>query len=113
MEFCASRLTIYVNQAMLTLRCSVGPMDLDGMAFWSQSIVYQAAMVHIRLGERNDEWELDLEVLKEYLQQFEPRYKLFSNSSVSIRNFHRLITPLTGNYLRDIDVAKQAARTAC
>lgn len=43
------------------------PLKFDRMAFWSHKIAYLAAMVHVRLGERNSAWEADFEVLKKYL----------------------------------------------
>jgi hypothetical protein len=53
------------------------PLDLDGMAFWSHKNAYQAAMIHIKLGERNVEWKADLEALKRYMSVFVSRFELY------------------------------------
>lgn len=58
------------------------PMDFDGIAFWAHRIAAIAALVHIQFGERNEEWEEDLEMLKKYLRYYTPRYKLYGMHSV-------------------------------
>jgi hypothetical protein len=53
------------------------PLNLDRLALWSHRIVYTAALMHIRFGDRNEEWTADLETMKHYMRYFEPRYKLY------------------------------------
>jgi hypothetical protein len=47
------------------------------LAFWSHRIVYSAAIMHIRFGDRDEEWAVDLELMKQYMKYYEPRYKLY------------------------------------
>ena len=68
-----ARTTIHMTKAS-----SVGrPLDFDGMAFWANAIVAKAAMVHIRLGDRDKDWKGDLEVLKDLLGWLAPRFRLY------------------------------------
>jgi hypothetical protein len=53
------------------------PLIFDRIAFWSHRIVYTAAIMHIRFGDRDEEWAVDLETMKHYMRYFEPRYKLY------------------------------------
>jgi hypothetical protein len=53
------------------------PLDYDAMAFWAHAQCAQAALAHIRFGERNEEWEADLEMLKGYLRGFMGRFGLY------------------------------------
>jgi hypothetical protein len=54
------------------------PMDWESLSFWTHRSVALAAFLHIKLGERNKEWQSDLDVLKKYLKHFAPRMKLYS-----------------------------------
>jgi hypothetical protein len=58
------------------------PIDLNKLAFWSHRIVYSAAIMHIRFGNRDEEWAVDLEVMKQYMRYYEPRYKLYGIPSM-------------------------------
>lgn len=53
------------------------PFDLDGRAFWTHSLFAKAALIHIKYNDRDEQWALDLDVLKKYLQYFAPRYKIY------------------------------------
>ena len=53
------------------------PFNYDAVAFWAHSICVRAALVHIKYGIHDDEWEPGLQVLKAYLRSFEPRYKIY------------------------------------
>jgi hypothetical protein len=53
------------------------PLEVDGIAFWANGLCALAALVHIKYGVRDEEWESDLQTLKSYLQYFEPRYKIY------------------------------------
>ena len=62
----------------MTKAGSVGrPLDYDAMAFWAHAQCAQAALVHIRFGERNEEWEADLDMLKGYLRGFSGKFGLY------------------------------------
>jgi hypothetical protein len=50
------------------------PLDFDTLAFWSHEIVFRGAMTRLKVGMRDENFEEDLEVCKEYLKLFRPRY---------------------------------------
>jgi hypothetical protein len=58
------------------------PIKPDTLAFWAHRIVYTAAIMHIRFGNRDEEWAVGLETMKHYMRYFEPRYKLYGILSV-------------------------------
>ncbi|KAK0125399.1 hypothetical protein ONS95_000583 [Cadophora gregata] len=68
------------------------PIDFHGLAYWSHRLVPDTAMMHIKYGERDDDWQSGLDLMKFYLCGLEPRFKLYAN------------------YLRDIEGAEEAAR---
>ena len=53
------------------------PLDYDSIAFRAHAQYAQAALVHIKFGARDEEWEGDLDLLKGYLRWLQPRYGLF------------------------------------
>jgi hypothetical protein len=50
------------------------PLDYDTLSSWSHRVVYLACMAHIKYGERNEEWKSGIQLCKDYLQYFVPRY---------------------------------------
>ena len=58
------------------------PIDLNKLAYFSHRIVFIAAIMHIRFGDRDEKWAVDLETFKHYMRYFEPRYKLYGILSV-------------------------------
>jgi len=69
------------------------PIDFHGLAYWSHRLIPDTAMMHIKHGERNDDWQSGLDLMKFYLRGLEPRFKLYAN------------------YLRDVEAAEEAARS--
>ncbi|KAE8444877.1 hypothetical protein EG329_014125 [Mollisiaceae sp. DMI_Dod_QoI] len=68
-----SRIIIYAAKAAFRGL----PFDFDGTAFWAHRLPAIAALMHIQFGERNADWEADLEALKKHLRYYAPRYKLY------------------------------------
>lgn len=56
------------------------PFDLDRRAFWTHSLFAKSAFLHIKYNARDEQWESDLEALKQYLHYFAPRYKIHGTS---------------------------------
>lgn len=77
-----SRIIVYASRASF----QGVPMDFDGIAFWAHRITAIAALIYIQFGERNEEWESDLEILKNYLRYYAPRYKLYGISFTLLGN---------------------------
>ncbi|KAH7419276.1 hypothetical protein BKA64DRAFT_12764 [Cadophora sp. MPI-SDFR-AT-0126] len=69
------------------------PIDFHGLAYWSHRLIPDTAMMHIKYGERNDDWQSGLDLMKFYLRGLGPRFKLYDN------------------YLRDIEAAEEASRS--
>jgi hypothetical protein len=62
----------------MTKLSAVGrPLDWDSISFWAHGAVSKAAVWHIKLGERNDEWQSDLKILKNSVRWLAPRYKIY------------------------------------
>ena len=86
------------------------PLDFDSLAYWCHRLVAETALMHIKFGERNEEWQTGLDTMKFYLRGIEPRYKLYgecypqrffcSNSSLHS----------TANYLREVELAEEATK---
>jgi hypothetical protein len=53
-------------------------MDLDVVGYWCHRIVYLSAMVHIKYGERDGDWDVMIEKCKSYLEYVAPRYRIYS-----------------------------------
>jgi hypothetical protein len=52
------------------------PFDLDKRAFWTHSLFAKAALIQKKYNVRDEQWESDIEALKQYLRYFAPRYKI-------------------------------------
>ncbi|KAG4436162.1 hypothetical protein IFR05_008366 [Cadophora sp. M221] len=53
------------------------PIDFDTLAYWSHRLIPDTAMMHIKFGQRNDEWQAGLDLMKYYLRGIESRYNLY------------------------------------
>ena len=62
---------------MTRISVNIKPMDFDKLAFWASVNAVKAALWHIRLGDRDEEWAERLEVLKVYLRWFAPRFGIY------------------------------------
>lgn len=60
------------------------PIDFHGLAYWSHRLIPDTAMMHIKHGERNDDWQSGLDLMKFYLRGLEPRFKLYGRKHDSI-----------------------------
>ncbi|KAH7342752.1 hypothetical protein BKA65DRAFT_400962 [Rhexocercosporidium sp. MPI-PUGE-AT-0058] len=68
---------VRTNINMTQVSYTGSPIDFDTLAYWSHRIVPDTAMMHIKFGERNNEWQAGLDLLKYYLRGIESRYKLY------------------------------------
>ncbi|KAH8672510.1 hypothetical protein BGZ60DRAFT_374149 [Tricladium varicosporioides] len=69
-----SRMTVFATKSAYT----GNPIDPEGIAFWAHRHLYLAAMVHIKLCPRDEEWSSDLWFLKDYLGKTLGSYEITS-----------------------------------
>ncbi|KAH9216898.1 hypothetical protein DL95DRAFT_522367 [Leptodontidium sp. 2 PMI_412] len=84
---------VRTNISMTQVGYTGSPIDFDTLAYWSHRLIPDTAMMHIKFGDRNGEWQEGLDLMKFYLRGIESRYKLYAN------------------YLREIEAAEEATRS--
>lgn len=68
---------VRTNINMTEVGYTGSPIDFDTLAYWSHRLIPDTAMMHIKFGERNDEWQAELDLMKYYLHGLASRYKLY------------------------------------
>lgn len=87
----------------LTSTVNRDPAEFEGRSFWTYTLFAKSALIHIKYNVRDEQWESDLEALKNYLRYYAPRYKFHGMCAWKLCGDENWLISHIENYLREIE----------